>query len=79
MTRSERLTPAQVTKRLRDERAAAGLCIYDRRDTGGPAHGPPVKAKRCQECYEGVRTSKKRRKQPGWIDGRTRAARRGRA
>lgn len=33
-------------------RRAAGHCIYDRRDHGGPEHGPPVKGSRCQVCWD---------------------------
>jgi hypothetical protein len=42
----------QAVKKLHDDRAAKGLCIYDRRELGGEPHGPPVKARRCDECYD---------------------------
>lgn len=37
---------------LHASRRAAGYCIYDRRDRGGPAHEAPVKGGRCQACWE---------------------------
>jgi hypothetical protein len=73
-----RLSPYQMVKRLHDERRARGECINDRRDAGGPAHGPPVKSDRCQQCYDALLAVQRRsrKKGPDWVDGRTREARR---
>jgi hypothetical protein len=72
-----KLSPKDYQRMLRDERRAAGLCIYDGRDLGRPPHGPPTKGGRCDECYAKLLDSIKRHKTPGAVDRRTRAARRG--
>ncbi len=48
---------------LRASRKAAGVCIYDRRDKGGPEHGAPVKGGRCQECWDKKTASAERIRQ----------------
>lgn len=50
------------------ERVAHGRCRGDRRNCGGPAHAPPVKAHLCPACYERHGLHDKRRRRERKID-----------
>lgn len=51
-TSARRAANVKAMKALQALRRGAQRCIYDRRDTGGPGHGPLAIGGRCAVCHE---------------------------